>query len=184
MLAQLGAITLATLAISSEYSTGSIVMSLQAVPNRARVLAAKAGVVAVLGALLGLVTSAVATAGAELTWEVRRVHLERRPLTALGVAAYFAFLGVLALGLGTLLRSTAGTITTLLLMLLVVPQILGVLQADWVQRLVDYLPMTAAGVVISRDAEPYPVIAAVLVLVVWATATLEAGLVALKRRDV
>ena len=185
MLAQLGLLTVATLTITGEYGTGSLLVTLQAVPRRSRVLAAKAVVVTALGALLGLVTSAVATTGAEIAMGRYGVFAwTDAVLTALGVAAYFAFLAVFALGIGTLLRSTAGTITTLLLLLLVGPQVLAVVRVTWLQHVVDYLPTTAARVAMSRVEDPYPVSTGILVLVAWAAAALGGGLIALVRRDV
>jgi len=184
LLAQLGLITVATLAITGEYSGGTIAVSLQAVPRRSLLLTAKAVVVSAFGAGLGVVTSVVATVVAVVSMGDRGLFTwSDAVLTTLGIGGWLAILGIVSLGLGTVLRSTAGTVTSLLLVLLAAPQLLMLMPFEWSTVVADHLPSTAATVVMSRVEDPYPVATALLVLVAWAAAILGAGRVALVGRD-
>ncbi|MFF6957734.1 ABC transporter permease [Streptomyces sp. NPDC088197] len=135
ILGQLAIITLGVLVITSEYGTGMIRTTLTACPRRSRVLTAKA----IVFFLLSFVTTTVAcTMTALISWSVmsgKRVSgydLEdphpgvviKDGVTAasgtewlgatVGVGLYVALLGLLALAVGTLLRHSAGAITTML----------------------------------------------------------------------
>ncbi len=184
LLAQLPLIVVATLIITSEYATGSIRQTLLSVPVRGRMLLAKLIVVIVVAAVSGAVLCLVGTAtvapfadeygeftGAELAW------------TTAAAAAYLALLGVLTLGLGTLMRSAAGTITTVMMLLLAVPQILRVTTVDWIENASDYLPDSAGTVLMTQADDPYSVPVAALVLLAWAGVALLAGYRRLRMRD-
>lgn len=110
-------ITLGVLVISSEYSTGMIRSTLTACPSRARVLTAKAVVFLVVAFVLtaaacslvaladsGLVDGAGSKAPTGSDWTRATV----------GVGLYVALLGLLALSVGTMLRHSAGAITTMM----------------------------------------------------------------------
>lgn len=113
-------IILATLAVTSEYRFGVIRTTFQAVPNRSSVLIAKAGLIGVFGAVLTFLLTFGAYAIAKLTAGSEA----GAALTLSGDAAWraiygvpiYAFLSVLlAVGVGTLLRQSAGAIALLLL---------------------------------------------------------------------
>lgn len=111
---------LAALSVTSEYRFGVIRTTFQAVPDRALLLTMKALLIGVLGSILTLAVSFAAffvakvlagpDAGRELVlagdtaW--RAVY---------GTAIYAFLCVVLAIGVGTLLRQSAGTIALLLL---------------------------------------------------------------------
>ncbi|XCM29749.1 ABC transporter permease [Streptomyces parvus] len=115
LLGSICVITLGVLTIGSEYSTGMIRTTLTACPSRVRVLAAKAivffsltfvittvtaTVVAVLQTLI--LDSPVAPSGGE--WARATV----------GVGLYLAGLGLLSLGVGAIVRHSAGAITIMI----------------------------------------------------------------------
>jgi ABC-2 type transport system permease protein len=103
--------------------------------------------------------------------------------TALGAGVYFALLVVMAIGLGTVLRSAAGTITTLIMVLLALPQLMGVVGAKWLETASDYMPSVAGTVLLTQDSDPYGAGTALLVLLLWALAAYVAGTAVLRRRD-
>ncbi|HEY5832791.1 ABC transporter permease, partial [Streptomyces sp.] len=133
MLGQLAIITLGVLVITSEYGTGMIRTTFTACPQRGRVLTAKA----IVFFCLSFVTTTVAcTITALVSWSTvggKSVPTDYRDHpgvvvkdgvtsaggsewlgATVGVGLYVALLGLLALAVGTLLRHSAGAITTML----------------------------------------------------------------------
>jgi ABC-type transport system involved in multi-copper enzyme maturation permease subunit len=122
-------VALGVLSITSEYKRGMIRSTFTAGPRRGRVLAAKA---VVLGAST-FVAGLVASFGAFL---LANPILDSHGFTApslsdgpvlralVGTAALMAVVAVLALGVGAILRHSAGAITVVVL-LLFIPQILA-----------------------------------------------------------
>ncbi|GAA0277321.1 ABC transporter permease subunit [Cryptosporangium japonicum] len=188
--AQYALIAAALLAVTGEYSTGTISLTLRAVPVRGRMLAAKAvvvgGAVAVTGAVLHLAGSVAAglVAGSAARWPVGDLAIDTL-LTAL----YAATLAVFTLGLGTVLRSAVGGLTAVLVIAVVLPTVLARISIDAIQSVNDYLPGTAGvaalyGAVSDvADGQPYGPLTGVLVLAAWAAATAGAGYAVLTRRD-
>ncbi|WP_320778953.1 ABC transporter permease subunit [Streptomyces sp. CRN 30] len=117
LLAQICLITLGVLVVSSEYGTGMIRTTFTASPQRHRVLAAKliiffavAFVVSALSiGLVGLFTAGLHDEPSSTPW-VGSVFMG---------ALYVSLLGVLALAVGSMLRHSAGAITTMLGLVLV-----------------------------------------------------------------
>ncbi|WP_392962742.1 ABC transporter permease [Streptomyces sp. LN245] len=116
MLGQICLITLGVLVVSSEYGTGMIRTTFTASPQRHRVLAAKLviffavafGVSAFAIGLVGLFTegmhSDASGEASDIAWGG----------TVVMGALYVSLLGVLALAVGSMLRHSAGAITTML----------------------------------------------------------------------
>jgi ABC-2 type transport system permease protein len=183
---QLVIAVLGVLIISGEYSTGQIRSSFMAVPSRLPVLAAKALVFSVATFVVtfgSIVVSYLVTipimAGAGVQAEPGDPALWLR---FLGEAGFLVFLGLISLGIGAVLRSTAGGIAASLGLLLVVPTIFQLLPAEWARSIADWLPGTAG-----RDLfyvggifEPWQ---ALLVMLGWVAVMLTAAAVLLKRRD-
>jgi ABC-type transport system involved in multi-copper enzyme maturation permease subunit len=180
---------LGVLFVSGEYGTGMIRSTLTAVPRRLPVVAAKAVVfalvaavsMAVAGLLAFLVSAAIlssyghgvspASPGA-----VRAVA---------GTAFYLAMIGLLAGGLGWIVRSTAGGIATLFALLLIVPTMLQLLTWPWLQDLGRYLPSEAARSFLTGYHAPGSLTAGagLAVLAGWVVVVLGLGTAVLKRRD-
>ncbi|WP_026421727.1 ABC transporter permease [Actinokineospora inagensis] len=120
---------LAALAVTSEYRFGTIRSTFQAAPQRVAALLAKSAVVVVLTAVIG----AVVGFG---SWAVFRA-LHSGPDLDLVTAAdwrsvagevlVFALTGALALGVGILVRQTAGAVAILLVYALLVEGLIGVI---------------------------------------------------------
>ncbi|MFI1254301.1 ABC transporter permease [Streptomyces netropsis] len=116
LLGSICVITLGVLTIASEYATGMIRTTLTACPNRGRVLAAKAIVFFSLTFVITLVSTALVSVintamVGDLALEATGAEWFR---ATVGVSLYMGALGLLALAVGTLLRHSAGAITTML----------------------------------------------------------------------
>lgn len=179
---------LGAMAASTEYSTGTVRATLTAVPRRLPVLAAKIIVLVVVSAIAGAVMTAGAFwlgtsllgNGLSVTWSDPGVWA-----ALVGNVGYLVAVTLLGLGLGMLLRSTAGAITVLVAVVFLLPTILQFISTDWVQTINDYLVGTAgqslhvtkeAGATLTRGT-------ASLTAGLWAVVPLVAAAVALKRRD-
>jgi ABC-2 type transport system permease protein len=129
------------LVISREYAAGSIRTTLMACPRRGVVLAAKATVTAA-------VMFGVALAACFLAYQVGTVmlpddYVQGAPMPALlGVAACFSVTGVLGLAVGTVLRHSAGAITTMVGVLLL-PSLVGPLLGGWQRWVAGASPVAA-----------------------------------------
>ncbi|MFJ3904778.1 ABC transporter permease [Streptomyces sp. NPDC090025] len=111
-------ITLGVLAISSEYGTGMIRTTLTACPSRGRVLAAKAIVFFLL--VFTTVTVVAGVVGALqvsiVDWTAPTADQWLR--ATVGTGLYMALLGLLAMGVGAVLRHSAGAIAAMVGVLL------------------------------------------------------------------
>ncbi len=126
LISQLAIVVLATLALTSEYSSGSIRTTLQSVPKRGRMLRCKTLVIGAVVVAAGFVFSLLGTlVAAPLMGEHGDYTGGQLLGTALGAGVYLGLLAVMAIGLGTVLRSAAGTITTLIMVLLALPQLMA-----------------------------------------------------------
>ena len=195
---QLLAGVLGVLVISGEYSSGTLQSTLIAVPSRVRVLAAKAVVL-----FLAATTAAlVAVVGSwAVTYPLYAAFGIEVGLTAPGVA--FALLGasvyvglsaVLGLGIGTLLRSVAAGVATVLSVILLLPIVLSVLPASDLVRSLHLLSMSKAGDSMAGTADAGGGLldlangyispgAGWLVAVLWVGVFIVLGAIRLRRRD-
>jgi len=154
-------IVVATLFITAEYRRGLIRTTLAASPRRGRVLAAKAIVIGSVTFVTGLVAAVVTVPLVERL--ERAKGFEVFPVTSLmelrvvvGTAALLAVAAVLALGVGTVLRRSAGAVTGVIV-LIVLPYILAVASvlpagaSEWLLRLTP-----AAAFAIQQSVPRYP----------------------------
>ncbi|MQY13793.1 hypothetical protein SRB5_39480 [Streptomyces sp. RB5] len=174
---------LGMLAMTSEFAGRSITVTLACTPVRARLMLAKAGVVAVVVFAVGVPLAAVGTAvSAPLLDEYGRFDAARTVAQVGAMGVHLALVAVLALGVGTLVRRSAGTITVLFGLLLVVPFVLQLLAAAFDSEVfatvAEFTPTLAGQRFMTGDAEYGLVVAA------WAAAALAAGIRALRTRDV
>lgn len=190
---------LGVLTITTEYASGSIRSSVTAVPQRSRLLAAKALALAVW--------TAVVTAAMILLSHIV-VALITEPVGMTDVVADAGIAGMYAatwasvvltvlmgFGLGTLLRSSAGGIVMLAVILFVVQIALTILWgitngADWTQTLLqlEYMSLvgqfTEAGDGQMPGMEPLARWQAGLGILVWTAVPVLAGWMSFLRRDV
>jgi len=74
----------------------------------------------------------------------------------IGSALYLAVAGLLGLGLGTLLRNTAGGVAALFGLLFAVQIVVGFLPGSWSQDVGKYLPASAGLAVTTVRPDPTP----------------------------
>lgn len=181
--------SLGVLVMSAEYSTGTIRASLTAAPQRVRLLVAKSATFAVVVAVVAFVTTFAAF------WSVQALlgtkdlgsslgtspHLRM----VVGAALYLVAVGLLGLGIATIVRSTAAGISVVVGLLFVVPVLAGFLPQWWQEHVVKYFPGSAGiGVFMNEHGpsqlEPWPGLA---LFAGYALLALVVGGVLLARRD-
>jgi ABC-2 type transport system permease protein len=180
----------AVTAVTSEYASGGIKATLSVAPRRLQVLSAKAVVVSLAVAVVGLVTLAVTwavTAGVYTSQGVP-VGLDATGLKMLaGAVVSVVLVALMCLGLGTALRSTAGAITASLGIIWGLPMVLEFMGGlgEWVVKVQQATPLTLSAnlTVPEPPAVAYSVPASLLGLVLWAAVPLLAGAAVLKSRD-
>ncbi|MEV4509079.1 ABC transporter permease subunit [Dactylosporangium sp. NPDC049525] len=131
----IGAIALGALAITSEYRTRTIGTTFAVQPRRGLVLAAKAvvlgGVVFLTGLVIGVVCFVVTQPLQEQGGFGPPVYAEPAltdPVViraVAGAAGYLALIALFSLAVGTVIRRTAGAVTALLTLLVVIPVIVA-----------------------------------------------------------
>jgi ABC-2 type transport system permease protein len=153
-LAQLAVGVLGVLVISGEYSTGMIRSSLMAVPRRLPVLWAKLIVFALVTFGLMLVASLVSFYAVQAIVTQHHVqHSLGDPgalRTVVGTALFLSVLGILCVGLGGMLRNTAGGIATFVALLFVLPGISAILPSSVNDAISPYLPLNAGTTIASH----------------------------------
>jgi hypothetical protein len=187
---QLAIAVLGVLVITGEYSTGMIRASFAAVPKRLPVLWAKTIVFGVVSFLLMLppVLIAFFTSQAILS----RHHLLQISFShggvarsVIGGAVYLMLVGVFALGIGAIVRNTAGGIATFAAIFFVIPPLMNILPRSWNDAITQYLPSEAGRQIFSltHDAHSLSPLPGGLLFVGYCAVTLAIAAVLLVRRD-
>jgi ABC-2 type transport system permease protein len=189
-LAQLAIGVLGVLVISGEYSTGMIRSSFMAVPKRLPVLWAKLGVFCSVTFVAMLASSFVAFF---VTQVIVRQHQQQHTLSdphalrvVVGAALFMTVLGALAVGLGALVRNTAGGIATFVFLLFVLPGITAILPHTTADAINPYLPLNAGSAVATSTFDPGAHLSpwtGFLVFCGYAAAVIVAAAIGLLRRD-
>jgi hypothetical protein len=187
-LAQLAVGVLGVLVITAEYSTGMIRSSFTAVPKRLPVLWAKAIVYGLT--LLALLIPAVLVAFVVGEALFSRHHINipfSHPGVAravIGAALYLTVVGMFGLGLGAILRNTAGGIASFAAIMFVLPPLMNVLPSSWNHAASPYLPLAAGESILSitpgNNLSPW---AGFALFCGYAAAALAVAAVLLVRRD-
>jgi ABC-2 type transport system permease protein len=190
---QLVVAVLGVLVITGEYSTGMIRSTLAAVPTRLPALAAKAVVLFVVTFVMATISAVGAFFVASAVFADSGIAANLFDsgvfLPMLGSALYLGLVALFALGVGTMLRSSAGGIATVVGVLLVLPLVLQMIPAEWVQDVLPYV-LSTAGVGLFSDttgagavAEATPFWENLLIVLAWVGASIAGATVLLKRRD-
>jgi ABC-type transport system involved in multi-copper enzyme maturation permease subunit len=146
---QLAIAVFGVLAITGEYSSGTIRSSVAAAPRRTPLLAAKAvvygGVALVLGELMSFASYFLGQA----------LFSGQAPVSHIGdpgviravamTGGYLTVVCLIGLGFGIALRHTAGAITSVVAVLLVLPGILAALPTSTQNALGKFMPQEIAG---------------------------------------
>jgi ABC-2 type transport system permease protein len=188
-LAQLPVAVLGVLMVTGEYSTGMIRATLSAVPRRLPVVWAKALVFAVVVFIIGGIASLLAFEGGQAMLSSAHVSVGLGSYGAtravIGGALYLTVVGLLGVGLGFLIRNTAGAIATLFGVLLVLPAVIAALPTNLQNDIGKFLPLLAGTQIITtvRDSNVLSPWAGIGVFALYAVAALAGGAVMLTRRD-
>jgi ABC-type transport system involved in multi-copper enzyme maturation permease subunit len=192
LIAQLAIAVLGVLVISAEYSTGSIRSTFSAVPQRLPVLWAKLVDYALV--ILVLMVPAVL-----LSFFVTQAILRNRPqlevsFSAPGIArclllapVYLMLVGVFALSLGAIIRSTAGSIASFAGAFFVLPPLAYVLLGStWRDKVLPYLPSDAGQQMytLHPDSKMLSPLGGGFVFAVWCAVAIAVAAVLTRRRDV
>src|SRR5215813_13997601 len=181
---------LGVLVITSEYSTGMIRATLAAVPQRRLMLTAKALVFAVAAVITGiaacfaayLIFQALLPSGTGMRTSLSDPGVLR---AVTGAGLYLAVLGLFGLGLGAVIRSSAGAIAALFGVLFVPSLLMTLLPQSWQNTVGPYLPMEAGTAVftVHHQAHTLQPWTGFGVFCLYAAAALAAGFVLISHRD-
>ena len=180
---QFAFLALALTLVTSDYATGGIVPTLQWTTRRTVLMVARslvavtvATTAAALLALAAVLTALAASRGA--------LELPAEGADVLATVALVVGAGAsLAVGLGFLLRSTAGVLVTVFLVMLVLPIMLPNLPLEWGDDVARRLPGTGAVYLLIGEVDGMTTTSSVTVLLVWAAAALLLGWLRLVRTD-
>ncbi|PKI89863.1 hypothetical protein CW368_11895 [Actinomycetales bacterium SN12] len=178
---------LATVAICSEWASGTSRVTFLAVPVRWPVLVGKAFVLGGISFLIGSIGAGCALAVGAVAGAV---EVGADPSLAarlfVGTGLYLSALSVLAIGIGALVRNLVAGILTVIGILWVLPFVVAMIPVAEVQTLVAYLPTPAGGVLLGPEAAATTLTpwGGFAVLVAWSTTAFIAAVLALGARDV
>jgi ABC-2 type transport system permease protein len=159
MFAQITAIVLGTLTVTSEYGTGMMRSTLAATPRRGAVLAAKALVLSATLFVAGTVTAFAGYFGGNWFLENEGVGLALGDDGVLrsmfGSGLYLAGLGLLAAAVGLLIRHTAAALSVVLGLIFVVGNMTFLLPGTWGEWVGKLMPGNAgSGVAVPVSFNP------------------------------
>jgi hypothetical protein len=188
-IAQLAFGVLGVLTVTSEYASGLIATTFAAVPRRRAVLAAKTAVAGGIGLLAGEALAFAAFFLGELLLAPRHLSaaLDHGPVLrqVAGSGFFLLTVTIVGVGLGAVIRHTAGAIATLAGLVFVLPPLIYTLPKPWNEDIfkwtLDGLSQGLAG------AQPHAYlpgpVAAFLGCLVTMTVLLAAGAILITRRD-
>ncbi|MEU0456280.1 ABC transporter permease [Streptomyces sp. NPDC006129] len=179
---QIAAVAFGAMAVSSEFHSGALRITLAAVPRRGRWFAAKTAVIAVPALVVGLVTALTAflVARAGLGTAADGLSTGEQVRGVVGCGVYLMLMALFAAGLAALLRSGVATLSLMIPFILVVSFVIG----DATGTVADFLPDKAGQLVLHETYEgtlgPWSGLA---VTALWTAAALLVGAWRLRRRD-
>jgi hypothetical protein len=188
-LAQIVFGVLGILIVTSEYGTGTIRATFSAVPRRRLVLASKAMVFTVTALAVGVVACFAAyfvfqalLSGDSLRSSIGDPGVAR---AVTGGGLFLAAFGLLGLGLGAVIRVSAGAIAALFGLLFVPPILLNILPDSWQTTVGPYVPMNAGDQIYSlrHDGGNLGAWSGYGVFCLYAALALTVGFVLINRRD-
>ena len=180
---------LGVLTITSEFSSGMIHATFAAAPRRALVLTAKAAVLGAVTLAAGEVSAVAAFFAGQAALAAPAPHAtlgQPGVLRAVLMAgAYPALIALMALGIGAVIRNTAGAIGALVGLLFVLPLLFTPLRPSVQDTAQNFLPHPMANslTAVRPLAHTLPPALTFGLLCAYAVAALAAGAWALTRRD-
>ena len=147
LIAQVCAVVLGVLTVTSEYGTGMVRTTLAAVPHRGRVMAAKSVVVAGVLFVAGTVTALIGYYGGNHFLAGAGIGLPLEGDVArsiLGSGLYMAGLGLLSMAVGFLVRHTAAALSIVLALVFVVGTMVMLIPGSFGEWVTKLMPSNAA----------------------------------------
>jgi ABC-type transport system involved in multi-copper enzyme maturation permease subunit len=187
-MAQLAIGVLGVLVITGEYSTGMIRATMTAAPRRLPVLWSKALVygATVLALMLPAAFVAFFIGHAILQPHGQAVAFGAHGVVRalIGAGLYLTVIGLFGLGVGAIVRNTAGGIALFAGVMFVLPPLMNVLPTSWNNAASPYLPLQAGERVLQLQGGTLSPWEGFAVLCGYAAAALAVAAVLLRRRDV
>jgi ABC-type transport system involved in multi-copper enzyme maturation permease subunit len=186
-LAQLAVGVLGVLLITGEYSTGMIRATLSAVPHRLPVLWAKIAVFAVVAVIVSVASAFVAFFAGQAVLSTKHLNVAitapHELRVVVGTGLYLVVVGVLGMALGFIIRNTAGAITALFGIILILP-VIGEIMASWI-NISPYLPSNAGSVILTTHPDPGSLApwTGFALFLAYTVVAIGAAAVTLRRRD-
>jgi ABC-2 type transport system permease protein len=187
---QLAIAVLGVLVITGEYSTGMIRASFTAVPKRLPVLWAKTAVFGSVSLLLMVPPVLIAFFASQAILskhQILQISFSHPGVarSVIGGAVYLMLVGIFALGIGAIVRNTAGGIATFAAIFFVIPPLMNILPTSWNNAISQYLPSEAGRQIFSlthgvHSLAPLP---GGLLFVGYCALTLAIAAILLVRRD-
>ena len=155
MIAQVCAVIVGTLAVTSEYGTGMVRTSFAAVPHRGAVFAAKAIVVSGVLFVVGTLTALLGYLGGNFFLDREGIGLALEGGVArsmYGSGLYLATLGLLSLAVGFLVRHTAAAISIVLATVFVVGTMVMLIPGELGEWITKLMPGNVASALVAPVA--------------------------------
>jgi ABC-2 type transport system permease protein len=190
-LSQLFIGALGVLVISSEFSSGMIRTTLSTMPRRGTMVAAKALVFAVVAFVVGLITCLASFFLGQALMAPHGATLAHADVlrAVIGGALFLTACGLLAFGLGLLIRHTAGAICAVVALLFVATVLVNFFPVSMQDHVDKWMPAFAGGAIWSTGPDRLgnvPMFSAwpgFAVLCGYAAIALIAGVLTFRRRD-
>lgn len=158
LLGQLALGVLGILVFTAEVATGTISATFTASSSRSKVLLAKIVMFAIVAIIVAEIVSFASffagqaiLAGATPTASLGQTNVLR---AVAGTGIYMALLALFALGLGVIVRHTAGAITTFVAIVLVLPLLVTALPSSLSNAINKFLPFTIGTTIMSVHSQP------------------------------
>ncbi len=180
---------LGVLMMTSEFSTGLVSSTFAAVPRRLPVLWGKAIVYFVIAMAVTVPAMVIAFVGTQAILSGTHVQIDFGhsgvPRAVFGSALYLTIGGLLGIGLGGILRSTASAVTSLTVILFVVPVLVFILPAGVANSIRPYLPGNAGQAIMNIVPQAHSLApwVGLGVFAAYACAAIAVAAVLLVRRD-
>lgn len=183
---QLALLALALSAVTADYASAGIVPTLQWTPRRTTLFIARILVVVATASVLGMLLAVASGAAAfSMAPNILELPLDEG-LDVVGTVGLVFALGCgLAAGLGFVLRSTAGALIAVFLLILLLPLALPQFPYPWMLDLASVLPGTGAIHLLTGEqvAEGMTRSSAIITMASWAGGALLLGWLRLVRDD-
>jgi hypothetical protein len=181
---------LGVMLITGEYATGMIRATMTAVPKRLPVLWGKTAVYALVALAVTVPAAFIAFFAGQAILSGQHIQIAFShagvPGAVLGAAGFMTLIGLFAMGLGAIMRSTAAGIATFAGIMYVVPPLISILPSSVANSIDPYLPSNAgqAMMQIGHHANSLSPGAGAAVLAGYVVAVIAAAALLLVKRDV